>query len=615
MFKTLPLHILMHGHDTSAPEGVVNVRLAGREDGIDQLAASIHALGLLLPLTVVPGAGQAHYVVDGNRRLAALRTLACDGRIRTDAPVAVIECDAETARERGLSANITQSRMHQADEYRAFHALQQEGMDEATISARFGIDAVRVRRMLALGKLADEVLDAWRAGDFGRDPVDTVRAFTLASSLDEQRAVLERLRGAGRLYAHCVRTELGVGDHDLSRNLGFVGRDAYVAAGGGIVEDLFGENHRVQDPALLKRLVDEKIAAEVTWLVADGWSWAASDEHLPDNCRWSWQVIRAEPRAATDAETARLEELQAIIDADGDPVGVAAAEQEAEDIETDMKQDGYTPEQKARSGVILRIGRDGKIDMTFGVVRPATAAVAKAFAKIEGGDAAKALQQAQAEQAESVAISAALTLRLSQQRTLAMRDAMLASPQVALAALLATAISQDSYSSPVRITLNGYNEAPGGQASDAEKYEAAFQRLADLPLDALLTVAAGVAGKALDLQIHSVGAVPSSAKGAKALEARLDATRMAEATRERWDAANFFKSAPKAVALRAVAEALGQPEADRIAGSTKLEIAAVALARVVPTGWLPPEIRPVGYAVAPAAEAAPAPKPARKKAA
>ncbi|MET3863941.1 hypothetical protein ABIC20_001250 [Methylobacterium radiotolerans] len=122
MFKTLPLHILMHGHDTSAPEGVVNVRLAGREDGIDQLAASIHALGLLLPLTVVPGAGQAHYVVDGNRRLAALRTLACDGRIRTDAPVAVIECDAETARERGLSANITQSRMHQADEYRAFHA-------------------------------------------------------------------------------------------------------------------------------------------------------------------------------------------------------------------------------------------------------------------------------------------------------------------------------------------------------------------------------------------------------------------------------------------------------------------------------------------------------------
>ncbi|MFX5789400.1 hypothetical protein ABTE25_20095, partial [Acinetobacter baumannii] len=86
---------------------------------------------------------------------------------------------------------------------------------------------------------------------------------------------------------------------------------------------------------------------------------------------------------------------------------------------------------------------------------------------------------------------------------------------------------------------NGYNEAPGGKASDAEKYEAAFQRLADLPLDALLTVAAGVAGKALDLQIHSVGAVPSSAKGSMALEARLDATRMEEATRERWDAAYF----------------------------------------------------------------------------
>jgi len=614
MIKTLPLNVLVHGHDASAPEGVVNVRLAGREDGIDQLAASIHALGLLQPLTVVPGAGQAHYVVDGNRRLAALRTLACDGRIRTDAPVAVIECDATDARERGLAANINQSRMHQADEYRAFHALRQEGMDEAAIAARFGIEPVRIRRMLALGQLADEVLDSWGAGDFGRDPVDTVRAFTLASSLDEQRTVLEKLRGAGRLYAHCVRTELGVGDHDLSRNLSFVGRDAYVAAGGGIVEDLFGENDRIEHPALLKRLVDELVAAEVKWLVADGWSWAALDEQLPDNARWSWQTLRAEPRPATAAETDRLGELQAIIDADGDAHGVAAAEQEAEDIETDMKQDGFTPEQKGRSGVILRIGRDGKIDMTMGVVRPATAAVAKAFAAIEGGDAAKALKDAQAERPKSVAISAALTLRLSQQRTLAMRDAMLASPQVALAALLATAIAQDSYSSPVRITLNGYNEAPGGPPADAEKYEAAFQRLADLPLEALLTVAAGVAGRALDLQIHAVGAVPSSAKGAKALEARLDAARMAEATRERWDAADFFKSAPKAVALRAVAEALGQPEADRIAGQTKPEIAAVALTRVVPTGWLPPELRPVGY-VAPAAEAAPTPKPARKKAA
>ncbi|MGN8096428.1 ParB/RepB/Spo0J family partition protein [Methylobacterium sp. 22177] len=615
MIKNLPLNVLLHGHDASAPEGVVNVRLAGREDGIYQLAASIHALGLLQPLTVVPGAGQAHYVVDGNRRLAALRTLAGDGRIRTDTPVAVIECDAGAARELGLAANSTQARMHEADQYRAFHALLQEGMGEADIASRFGIEPVRIRRMLALGQLADEVLDAWRAGNFGRDPVDTVRSFTLASSLDEQRAVLEKLRGAGRLYAHCVRSELGVGDHDLSRNLAFVGRDAYVAAGGGIIEDLFGDNDRVEHPALLKRLVDELVAAEVKWLVADGWSWAALDASLPDNARWSWQTLRAEPRAATAAETARLEELRAIVDADEDADGVAAAEQEAEDIELDRQQDGYTTEQRGRSGVILRIGRAGKVDMTLGVVRPATAAVAKVFAKIEGGDAAKALADAKAEQPEPQKISAALTLRLSQQRTIAMRDAMLASPQIALAALLATAIAQDSYSSPVRITLNGYNEAPGGPAVDAEKFEAAFERLADMPMDALLTVAAGVAGRALDLQIHAVGAVPSSAKGAKALEARLDAARMGEATRERWDAADFFKSAPKAVALRAVAESLGQPEADRIAGLTKPEIAAVALARVVPTGWLPSEIRPVGYAVAPAAEATPAPKTARKKAA
>lgn len=611
MKNSISLDLLRHGHEPGAPEGVCNVRVAGRLDGLDELCASIASLGLLQPLIVVMAAGLA-YVADGNRRLAALMRLAAAGTIPADALVDVVQRDAATAREAGLAANLNQVRMHEADQYQAFSALQKDGLEPSEIAARFGIEPVRVRRILALGTLADEVLQAWRAGEFGRDPVETVRAFTLAPTLVEQREVLERLRGAGRLHAMAVKRELGVGEHDVRMHLSFVGRDAYVAAGGSIVEDLFGEEHRVQDPALLKRLVDDRVKAECDRLVSDGWAWAASDSQLPDNARWSWQQLRVEPRTVTEEELARLEELHAIVEAEEDDDAVAAAEEEVEAIERNLKVHGFTTEQKSRSGVIVRIGPGEAFTLSEGVVRPKTAAVAKAFAQIDGTDEATAVKAAKAEQAESGTISAALTLRLSQQRTLAVRDAMLASPQVALAALLASAIAKDAYSAPARMTLNGYQEGAGGPGADAETYEAAFRRLADLPLADLMNVAAGVAGQALDLQRHNAGAVPSHTKGAKDLEARLDGARLGETLRERWDAADYFKSAPKALLIRAVGEALGKAEADRIAGLTKPEIAAVAIARVVPTGWLPPELRHHGYELG---EEATAPKASRKKAA
>ncbi|GAB6842686.1 hypothetical protein HNR00_003244 [Methylorubrum rhodinum] len=36
-FPLTPLTRLRHGHDEGAPEGVCNVRVAGREDGLDEL--------------------------------------------------------------------------------------------------------------------------------------------------------------------------------------------------------------------------------------------------------------------------------------------------------------------------------------------------------------------------------------------------------------------------------------------------------------------------------------------------------------------------------------------------------------------------------------------------
>lgn len=55
----------------------------------------------------------------------------------------------------------------------------------------------------------------------------------------------------------------------------FVGTEAYVAAGGHIIRDLFGEDGAgfFDDAALLNRLVNEKLAAEAEAVRAEGWKW------------------------------------------------------------------------------------------------------------------------------------------------------------------------------------------------------------------------------------------------------------------------------------------------------------------------------------------------------
>lgn len=79
--RQVPLSQIRPGHHPDAPAGVVNVRHAGRDAGLDTLGASILSLGLLQPLAVVPG-GDFFYVVDGNRRHAALESLLPPGRSR-----------------------------------------------------------------------------------------------------------------------------------------------------------------------------------------------------------------------------------------------------------------------------------------------------------------------------------------------------------------------------------------------------------------------------------------------------------------------------------------------------------------------------------------------------
>lgn len=100
----------------------VNVRKTGREVGIDQLAASIAAHGLLHPLTVAPELGNSgkpngkYAVIAGGRRFAALKLLVKQKRLAKDATISCVPI-VEAGTEISLAENVTQAPMHPADQY------------------------------------------------------------------------------------------------------------------------------------------------------------------------------------------------------------------------------------------------------------------------------------------------------------------------------------------------------------------------------------------------------------------------------------------------------------------------------------------------------------------
>ena len=262
--KNVALNDLRAGHHSDAPAGVVNVRCTGRDAGLDTLAASIDSLGVLQPLVVVESGG-VFFVVDGNRRLAALEALAAAGRIPRKAHVPVIEHDVGTAREAGLAANINQAPMHEADQMVAFAELREAGLMEKDIAARFGQPVANVRKLLALGGVSPAVLDAWRGGKLR---IDDIKNFTMASHADQDR-VLKKVVKGGSTWS--IRRELGL-DADVGHLLSYVGAKAFKAAGGMVVEDLFGNRDAVSDPALLKRLANERLEAECARRRKEGWA-------------------------------------------------------------------------------------------------------------------------------------------------------------------------------------------------------------------------------------------------------------------------------------------------------------------------------------------------------
>jgi ParB-like chromosome segregation protein Spo0J len=277
------------------PGGSLNDRVAGQEAQIDALAANIGAHGLVQPLAVWhnPAKPLPVFVLAGNRRLAALRKAAGSDK---KLPVACVQIEAPTfndALAKAMDSNFFNVEPSLVDQYETFARLAAGGMTEGDIAKRYSLKPKEVKQVLALGALAPEILAQWRLQKVSDD---TAQAFTIEPDKKRQVEIFEKLKKRHALYGHMVRQEIAGNASDQRKMIGFVGQSAYEKAGGTGRIDLFSRGddaaYLPADAKLLKKLFDEKLAAKIKEIEAEGWKWVKIEDDLRGT-NLSWQSGKA----------------------------------------------------------------------------------------------------------------------------------------------------------------------------------------------------------------------------------------------------------------------------------------------------------------------------------
>jgi hypothetical protein len=347
--------------------------------------------------------------------------------------------------------------------------------------------------------------------------LEQLMAFTVTNDHARQEQVWESLARAYNKEPYYIRRQLTEGAvRAADKRARFVGVDTYEAAGGVVLRDLFQHDDGgwLQDPALLDRLVIEKLQAEAETLRAEGWKWIAVAPDFPYGHTAGLRRLSGETVDLTDEERASHDALRAEYDRLEEEYAQAdelpdEADQRLGEIETalaafEARAIVYDPTEIARAGVFVSIDADGDLRIERGYVRPEDEAPAE---PVEGsdGDAPAAGQPNGAIQRTVITVgsggssepepegddddglkplSERLITELTAHRTLALRDALANDPSTAFVAVLYTlclgAFYRMSSATCLEISAKSttFNaQAPGLADSASVAFDAGFDRL------------------------------------------------------------------------------------------------------------------------------------------
>ena len=438
---------------------------------VEELAALIEAQGLLHNLVVTEqevGRGKSRKlkfaVAAGERRRRAMLLLQQRGRLPKEHEVLCELVPPERALEVSLAENSGREAMHPADEFEAFKALIDEGKGVEDVAARFGVLVLTVQRRLTLSALSPKLLALYRDDGINLDQL-------MALTLSEDHAVKERTWFDAQPWDKtpaALRRRLTVGEVEAAGSalVRFVGIEAYEAAGGVVRRDLFDDEQSrfLSDPALLERMATETLGALAATMREGGWKWVEARLNVDSPALRQFAPCAHVNRKPTAAEQEELDALdrrnseleqqaQALDDApEWSPDEAEMIDLEEQDIAARRKAihealKTWTPEQKARSGVIVTIGRDGDVEVMCGLVRDEDRKAIAATGRQKGATEHRSPDDTRDADEGSPSMSAApdrrapgcseaLTKRLAAHRTMALQAMLAQNTAVALASVV-----------------------------------------------------------------------------------------------------------------------------------------------------------------------------------
>ncbi len=591
----------------------------------------------------------------GGRRYQALALLVKQKRLAKTAPVPCIvrEADADiSAEEDSLAENVQRVALHPLDQFRAFQTLREQGQSEEEIAARFFVSVNVVKQRLRLASVSPNLLDVY-AGD--GMTLEQLMAFSVTGDHARQEQVWDNVSRCGYDEPYQIRrmlTENTVRASDKRSQ--FIGVEAYEAAGGAAMRDLFESDDGgwLQDVLLLDRLITEKLKAEAETIANEGWKWIEVAVSFPYGHDDGLRQLEGTPADITAEEKTTIEALQAeqakleaeYQDADElpDDVDVRLGEIEEALSASDDRPHIFDPAEIARAGAFVSIDSDGSLLIDRGFVRPEDEAQVdepggegdtdSTDADGVGPDAPSVKRtvitvagQPEPEEEEDDGIKPLpdrLAMELTAHRTLALRDAVASNPHVAMTALLHK-LCLDTFQ---REMPNGCLQVSvrqvffNAQASDLKECASAksiddrhrawatdmpsdevalwdwLATLDDASRSALLAHCVSFGVNALFEKVDRYGGTGVSPHG---MRRRLDqADRLARAVHldmveAGWQPTvdNYLGRVTKSRILEAVREAKGESSAQLIDHLKKNEMAKEAERLLEGTNWLPEPLR------------------------
>jgi ParB family chromosome partitioning protein len=418
---------------------------------IESLAATIKNVGLLHNLIAHDMADGLLGVACGGRRLTALQLLLSQGVYQPDQLIPVKRVTEELARAASMVENGEREDMHPAEQIAGFRALADEGKTPAQIGDLMGYSSRHVQRCLKLIDLAPAILDELAADQI---TLEQCQALALADTHERQLEVWEQASGYYNVSAELIRKLITSSETAISHSpkFTFIGKDAYLAAGGSIRTDLFSsEEEGYIDTALVEQLTLQKlqqIADAVQKEEGFAWAEVRMDSRLQSwssEVKKTYHLLPEHCPELTPEEDIALSELRAQLKLSDDDAQVEQLKKQVAALEETGLKRSWAGADKDKVGAMICFER-GSCFIQRGVQRQA--------------DLPKKMKPENKNDLQNLSedYSASLVRSMSCDRSLAVQAALSTKPDIAVAMLTWTlcraTFSHRSYEgTPMKISL------------------------------------------------------------------------------------------------------------------------------------------------------------------